>query len=441
MGAEIREICYKDLHSVKHAVRGAEYMVFFPEHDKDRVRQARKLVEAVKDEGGIRGTIVSSIRGADKGKKKLFRDYCEIERTWKECDVADCVCVLRPGVFQEVLHLWAPHVEDRGTINMIQSKDKYFAPLALCDYSKVIECILTKAHGQIVDQIDIRHHNQTYELTGPKAINGQELVRMINAAIDQEGRVKYEHVSVHELREYLEHLEYPPHFETEFDDVPTLSEGFNRAYKAIEKLSGGYNRKVEKNTGKFYDALDKIENAIGVLEEGNRGRNFNGYPYSRARTARRQSNRFYEPTRRNEFGDVFDLLDRLKRSDVRNLQSMTGVADSTRRELDRLEEEIQNLGFHVSSDHKYPRPPLPLQPIVVDCIVDYLQYVDTGAAGKVTDDVRKITHKEPRHVESWLKDNAREFVPRQFGCSHRTRRFDCHLCERRDFYEVPRSRI
>ncbi|CAG8500103.1 4848_t:CDS:2 [Paraglomus occultum] len=462
-GAEVREICYDDRRSVEDAVRGANVMVFFPEHDEERVRQARELADAANNEEQLCGVLVGSIEGAGEGKRQLFRDYCEIEKIWKKETKSSerCVCVVRPAFLQDMMELWAPHVEDRGTFNMTPSPQRRFAPLAMKDFAHVIYEILAKAHDKTVIQIDRRHHNKCYTLTGPKSISLHKMIEIVNDAIGEEGTVEYEQVSEEELEEYLRNLRREERRGT------SVWYGLNRSKRAIAKLIND-NRKVDKRVRKFFDGLECAEDAVRRLERRNRGRQpvdkyrYNtrdDYRYStrddnryNTRDDNRYNNRRQQDLQARRIDDIMDALDRLRHCGLEdanrlNINERTRLANDVKRELNRIADNLRRSGFEEEGrhEHKYPSIPLPLRPIEVECALDILHYIEEGCADRVTDDVERIIHREPQSIAVWFEDNSQDFVPRncelcgpRCDCnSHANRRRNSNYYERRSF----RSRI
>jgi len=418
-GAETREICYDDRQTVEDAVRGANVIVFFPEHDKERVRQARELADAAKDEDNLCGVMVNSIRGAGEGKQRLFKDYCEIEKIWKKetksSSSETCLCVLRPSFLQDVMQLWSPHVEDCGTFNMTPSPRTRFTPLAMKDYAHVIYEILAKAHDRTVIQIDRRHHNMCYTLTGPESISFREMTEMVNDAIGEEDRIEYEQVDEEELKEYLRNLRHEDERreggrrENKRDD-DSVWYGLNRADRAVTKLIDG-DRKFDKCVRKFYDGLDSIENAVRRLDGRNRGRQpIDEYRHNTRRQQDSQGRRT---------NDVIDMLDRLRHSGIEDADRMNTnermrLANDVKRDLSRIADNLRRSGFEGEGrhEHKYPPIPLPIRPIEVDCVIDILRFIKEGRAERTTDDVEKITHREPQSIKDWFENNSDNFVPK-----------------------------
>lgn len=88
----------------------------------------------------------------------------------------------------------------------------------------------------------------------------------------------------------------------------------------------------------------------------------------------------------------------------------------------------------------YPAPFLPLSNREIDCLMDYLEYVEKGLACRVSNDVRKLTHNEPQPVDNFFKHNSDEFQPdtrrrpgrphlmRQNGRRDRNEMCDCKNC-------------
>jgi len=436
-GAEAREICYDDRRSVEEAVRGANVIVFFPEHDEERVRQARELACAADKEDHLCGVLVGSILGAGHGERQLFRDYHEIEKIWKkEIKSSErCVCIVRPAFIQNIMELWSPNVEDRGTFNMTPSPHRHFAPIAMKDIALSIYKILEKSHDGRVIQIDRRHHQKCYTLTGPESISLHKMIEVVNDAIRDEGTVEYEQVSEEELEEYLLNLRHEERREKRRDDG-SVWYGLNKSNRAVAKLING-RRKVDKRIRKFFDGLDSAEDAVRRLERRNGGRNY------------RNNDRRQQDLQARRIDDVMDALDRLRHSGIEDADRMNTnerirLANNMKRELNKIADNLRRSGVEDEGkhEHKYPRIPLPLRPIEVECVLDILHYIEEGHAGRVSDDVKKITHREPQSIKVWFDDNSQDFVPKNCEfCGSRRDRCDCSSNRRRNSNNYERRRV
>jgi uncharacterized protein YbjT (DUF2867 family) len=416
-GAEIEEIDYDNPDTIEDALRGCNFLIFVTESDKDRIKQAHMFAKAAKN-SDLCNAIVLSLEGVDEGNQKTFRDYNEIERIWK--DAVKTVTILRISWLQQALFLWSENVQEKGTINMTLHERDQFVPLNLEDVVRSIRHLVTY-EGRVIDELDRRHHHKIYTLTGPDSITPRDLVEMINKAIRPDGEVEYDRVNRRELEEYFRSLDDDEDRNrglAQRTGTFILKQGFFFLHGALSNLEKGSQRALEDGVNTFKDAIDRFETAIRFLDDAQNTdltQNIRAGNDGFRRTNSRQIVAALEQLRRFEVERILNL----------NVDMRVPFLGELNQAVERFTDIVQPISTDLTRridvsrrNDVYPAPFYPLHQTEIELVLDVLEWIKEGNAGRPTGDVRKITHREPEPIESFLRVNIFTFgIPKRLRTS------------------------
>jgi len=236
----VEKLDYNDVNSIQNALKGTGCILIVPEMDENRTVMNSKLVEAI-NHCGIKSAILLSCLGSESGKHEL-QSFHDIERQVQ--DNVDCYVILRKGVLHQCFRWWSKAVQERGEFPLSIDENSKFSPLNLCDYIKAIEMIILEHCKKRVEGDDPKfilggkHHNKIYNLTGPRAYNGENLVQELNRAVgNKDDPVKFKKVSREELEKILEE---------NIEHTSTLDEFDFDQCENLMMAKGGYQFKPNK---------------------------------------------------------------------------------------------------------------------------------------------------------------------------------------------------
>ncbi|KAI8885847.1 NAD(P)-binding protein [Backusella circina FSU 941] len=197
---------YNDKEALQDALYGVHHLVLATGNDKDRVTNTENLVKiaaALK----VKNTICISHVGAVSTKHESLQDYTEIETV-----VMDYVhhhwTILRLDFIQQYFHHWATYIEKTSQILLPLAEDVSICPIHISDVCQVIETLLLDSTSCTpVQEINERHREQIYTLSGPESISGKNIVELLSKATGY-SRFKYYQGRPMDLRYYLDNLSH-----------------------------------------------------------------------------------------------------------------------------------------------------------------------------------------------------------------------------------------
>jgi len=201
-GAEIKEINYKDENSLVSAFGGEVDWVLLvadPE-EATRVEDTKKLIDATQKAGKVKNVLFVSSIGAESQDKESLKEFKELEDYVKQ--KGKNWVVVRMSWVVNFFYLWSIQVIENGKFPLhIQAMQK-FTPIQLKDVNSAIHAIF-----QSDDENHNKHIGKTYTLTGPKEVDGPQLVKALNDAVGN-GQVEFMSVKREELEQYLKSLRH-----------------------------------------------------------------------------------------------------------------------------------------------------------------------------------------------------------------------------------------
>ncbi|RUS16785.1 hypothetical protein BC937DRAFT_90812 [Endogone sp. FLAS-F59071] len=238
MGAEIFVTDYEDCEELREAFCDSEYAIFIPDMSRKRVRHGEAVIKAMEQENVCHVLMMSSL-GAETDEKHLkkLHEYRRLEKYLEESLTKGKWCIFRLDFFQQLFMFWAQMIQEEGILALNTGHDGRFAPVNICDICRATYNTVTgrgrrddrnRAQGYAVGQpstsmtsdqrtndsdtfrwapLDNRHHKKIYRLTGPVAVNGEDIAQMINRVVDNDyDVVRFESISCEEMKKELERI-------------------------------------------------------------------------------------------------------------------------------------------------------------------------------------------------------------------------------------------
>ncbi|KAI8064444.1 hypothetical protein BC940DRAFT_276929 [Gongronella butleri] len=220
-GVDVRVSDYAHPHHLSLAMRNLAHLVLVVGDHPNRVDHARRILR-VAARSGVPSIILVSHVGALCGSfNSSLRDYALIE---EELCAMDCPwTILRLDWLQQSFHLWAAFIEKQRVFPLPMAPSVEFCPVDIQDVCECIDAlVLTTGHGAdetVVDQgrrvameLHDQHNGQVYTLTGPRMVDGKQLVQMMGTATGYP-RFRYQMIRPMDLQYYLRFLQKDIHFD------------------------------------------------------------------------------------------------------------------------------------------------------------------------------------------------------------------------------------
>lgn len=183
-----------DVESLTEAFKGVDELFIVPTATDYKVSHARNYIRAAKH-ANIKFVLLLSMTGAE-ARNYLFADqFSDIEETLKRSGIEN-FCILRSNFYMQNLLLYKDQLKKGQLPLPIHSGS--FNPIDVDDIGKAAQRILADCHA---------HKDKLYNLTGPKALNGQEMAEICSQALGTS--IKWQDIPRTEARSILRQMNVP----------------------------------------------------------------------------------------------------------------------------------------------------------------------------------------------------------------------------------------
>jgi len=197
-----------DRRELEKHLKGHDLVFLLPPHRTEKKEAGMNLLDACKH-AGIRCVLLWSVMEAEKCKG-VCKEFAELEKRFKESGI-EHRCNMRVGMYMQTFLAYSRHVQKNGELPLPIGEEGKFAPISMRDVSRFAACMLSgKKHHDVGggrhpanDEWYEAHEDpagpyafpeeyrgKTYCLTGPRSVNGQELVQLASKAIGAKLRFK-----------------------------------------------------------------------------------------------------------------------------------------------------------------------------------------------------------------------------------------------------------
>ena len=192
--AKICPIDADDIQSLTEAFKDVDDLFIIPTATDYKVSHARNYIRAAK-QANVKFVLLLSMTGADD-RNYLFADqFSDIEETLKRSGIEN-YCVLRSNFYMQNLLLYKDQLKQGALPLPIHNGS--FNPIDVDDIGKAAQKILSDCS---------QHKGKYYNLTGPKALNGQEMADICSKALGS--NIKWQDIPRTEARSILEKMNVP----------------------------------------------------------------------------------------------------------------------------------------------------------------------------------------------------------------------------------------
>ena len=192
--AQICPIDADDVTSLTQAFKDVDDLFIVPTATDYKVSHARNYIRAAK-QAGVKFVLLLSMTGADD-RNYLFADqFSDIEETLKRSGIEN-FCILRSNFYMQNLLLYKDQLKQGALPLPIHNGS--FNPIDVDDIGKAAQRILADCS---------QHTGKVYNLTGPKAMNGQEMAEICSKALGSQ--VKWQDIPRTEARSILRKMNVP----------------------------------------------------------------------------------------------------------------------------------------------------------------------------------------------------------------------------------------
>lgn len=174
--------------SIDAAIQNVHTLVLIPVGHENRVKIGRNFIQSAVN-NHVENVILISTFGADNKDYYFAKQFREIEESLEASSIP-CWCIVRPTYYSENLLILSPMFRE-GTLKLDIGTGK-FASVTVEDVGEIVKRIVWDLKA---------NHKKVFELTGPSALNGEEMAEIASKALDHP--VKFEDVSDDETKKFL----------------------------------------------------------------------------------------------------------------------------------------------------------------------------------------------------------------------------------------------
>lgn len=164
----------KDKKHLMENFRDVQDLFIIPSAADDKVEIAKHYIDAAR-ESGVKFILLLSVWGADKADYTWGKQFNEIEEYLKKTMESDSWCILRTNFYADNILLYADQIK-QGYLPLPTGQGR-FAPVDLDDVGLAAKEILMNCQA---------HKGKTYVLTGPEALNGQQMAEKMSQVMGKQ---------------------------------------------------------------------------------------------------------------------------------------------------------------------------------------------------------------------------------------------------------------
>ena len=178
-----------------HQFKEVQDLFVIPPSTADKVAKACNYIDAAR-EADVKFILLLSVVGTDRDDYLWGRQFVQIEEHLKKKVEKHRWCILRTPFYMQNFFLYKRQIAE-GYLPLPTGTGK-FAPLDVCDVGVVAGSILANCAS---------HKGNVYELTGPEALNGEQMANAFSKAMGR--NIAFRNVSPHEAKEILDSQKIP----------------------------------------------------------------------------------------------------------------------------------------------------------------------------------------------------------------------------------------
>ncbi|KAI8970680.1 hypothetical protein BDB01DRAFT_814718 [Pilobolus umbonatus] len=209
---EIWPVDHDDTNQLSLAMRNVDVLVMAIGNESKRVEECLQLSQ-VATQSGVRSIVLVSHIGASQSCRALD-DYAKIEADMiKQCiDTETSYVILKLDMIQQYFHLLSVQIEATKSIRLPLKPSASICPISIHDVCHTIESLITDQQGELMNEILPEHKGQLYCLTGPSAINSEDVLTYLT---ESTGYQEYTNMLIRpmEMRYYLQNLHHDVWFD------------------------------------------------------------------------------------------------------------------------------------------------------------------------------------------------------------------------------------
>ncbi|KAI8147960.1 hypothetical protein BJV82DRAFT_594075 [Fennellomyces sp. T-0311] len=216
MGGELIETNYLSNHEIENALQDVNYLMFLPEHSRERFQQGFTVLTAAREKQ-VGYVAMFSLLGVDQAKKyteyPILHTYRNLEQIMCNNFDQERYCIFRTPVLNEIFYRLTPMVEHENTLRMPVKKG---TKMAMVDLGDVVEAVYNLSVKD-VQQEDNRSFltryvfpntpakNQTlFEFTPTQVLTVEQLAEQMGQGLEKDQTLQYGEINASDLRRYLE---------------------------------------------------------------------------------------------------------------------------------------------------------------------------------------------------------------------------------------------
>ncbi|KAI9478170.1 MAG: hypothetical protein EXX96DRAFT_569824 [Benjaminiella poitrasii] len=235
MGAEIKEVDYKDDSKMRDALRNVFSVLLIPENSSNRLKEAECLIKSSKNEGVEHFGLMSFV-GVDRihksgdaeeqSKYRNFKEYIQIEECVKKAFSGNKHCICRHAIFNQLYYFMAPEIEGERKLTLPVKSDAKWSTVDMIDVVEAVYCLAKKAHSH--QQQQATGSKQLYEFTGHNIMATKDMAKEIGEGLGNKG-LEYHQISDNDMEKMLKSMRDDHRFRERpnFDgDVKKGKDGF-----------------------------------------------------------------------------------------------------------------------------------------------------------------------------------------------------------------------
>lgn len=183
-----------DPKQLTECFRDVQDLFIVPSSTENKVEHARNYINAAK-EAGVKFVLLLSVMGADRKDYSWGSQFCQIEEHLKQANLASW-CIIRTPFYAQNLLLYKQQIKE-GWLPLPTDEGR-FPAMDVTDVGLLASVILKDCNP---------HKHKVYEVTGPEAMNGAEIARVVSTVLGRD--IKWKNITLDEARSILKAQNVP----------------------------------------------------------------------------------------------------------------------------------------------------------------------------------------------------------------------------------------
>jgi len=189
---------YQNESNLANEFERCNFVVLCPPVEQAFTKEHATMAVKASKQANVQNAILLSCVGLDApNPPRMFKDCHSIESLIKQHFENNVV--LRLDMPAQLFDFCVPHIQNTGNLHLNTGNGR-FAPIDLADVAKVLSH-LVKNHS-----LESNVHGQVYQLTGPHALNGNEIAECMRKVGRGQKPRNYQHVNRQELEREMNNI-------------------------------------------------------------------------------------------------------------------------------------------------------------------------------------------------------------------------------------------